>query len=307
MDSMGNRAVAQLSRELEECKKRVEQLELCSLLAANCQVGLFLHQDGKFVHVNELTEQYSGYSREELAGTDFLKFVHPDDREMVAKNALDRLAGRPAPTRYDFRIVNKSGATLWVRIMARITDYQGRPAVAGSLVDVTEIHHRQDELSQSNEELSRSLIEKNEDLEVKARQLTEVNEALHKLNEQMREQKEDLKRRMVGNVEDLVLPYLERLKETPLNTDQKICVNVLSTNLTEIVAPFAQKIGTGRSNLTPREIEVANLVRMGHTSKDISRIMDISKRAVEFHRDSLRRKLGLKKSKKNLRAHLSAI
>jgi len=61
------------------------------------------------------------------------------------------------------------------------------------------------------------------------------------------------------------------------------------------------------SNLSPREIEVANLVRMGATSKEISSILSVSKRAVEFHRDSLRRKLGLKKSKRNLRAYLVSL
>jgi len=152
-----------------------------------------------------------------------------------------------------------------------------------------------------------SLASKDVDLEVRARELTETSEALRLLLTQTREDAKRLEQRIVANVEDLVLPYLQRMKETPLDMDQRVYLSVVESNLTELISPFMRQLGNRHANLTPREIEVANLVRMGTTSKEIARLLKISKRAVEFHRDSLRNKLGLKKTKQNLRAYLSSL
>ncbi|MBW1989638.1 MAG: hypothetical protein JRI97_08835 [Deltaproteobacteria bacterium] len=151
------------------------------------------------------------------------------------------------------------------------------------------------------------LMQRVQELEVKARQYEEVNRALQKLNHQTREEAQKLEQRVVANVEDLVLPYVDRLKETSLDPDQRVYLNVVESNLSELLAPFMRQLGSKYANLTLREIEVANLVRMGTTSKEIARMLGISKRAVEFHRDRLRKKLGLKKTKRNLRAYLASL
>ncbi len=151
------------------------------------------------------------------------------------------------------------------------------------------------------------LEKKVRNLEVRTGELEEVNNALRTLIDQTRLTSQDFQQRVVANVEDLVMVYVARLKDTSMDVDQRIFVNVIEQNLTEIVAPFMRRIGSQHANLTPREIEVANLVRMGVKSKDIAKLLKISKRAVEFHRDSLRKKLGLKKTKKNLRAYLASL
>lgn len=152
-------------------------------------------------------------------------------------------------------------------------------------------------------ELEKKLFE----LEIRTGELEEVNKALRTLIEQTRNASQEFQQRVVANVEDLVLLYVARMKDTALSMDQRIFLNVIEQNLTEIVAPFMRRIGNRHANLTPREIEVANLVRMGVKSKEIAKLLNISKRAVEFHRDSLRKKLDLKKTKKNLRAYLASL
>ncbi len=145
------------------------------------------------------------------------------------------------------------------------------------------------------------------ELEMKSRQLEEVNHALRSLLQQSKDEAKRFEQRLVANVEDLVLPYVRRLGQTELQPDQKVYINVIRSNLEELVAPFMRRISSRHSDLTPREIEVANLVRMGATSREISKLLDISKRAVEFHRDSLRSKLGIKNRKRNLRAYLASL
>jgi DNA-binding CsgD family transcriptional regulator len=59
--------------------------------------------------------------------------------------------------------------------------------------------------------------------------------------------------------------------------------------------------------LTPTEIRVANFIRQGRTTKEISNLMNLSAKTVEFHRDNIRTKIGIKTKKINLRTHLLSL
>jgi len=79
---------------------------------------------------------------------------------------------------------------------------------------------------------------------------------------------------------------------------------IIETNLEDIIAPFISKVISQNVYLTPQEIQVANLVRAGHQSKEISELLEISVNAVSFHRKNIRAKLGLKHEGINLRSYL---
>jgi DNA-binding CsgD family transcriptional regulator len=52
------------------------------------------------------------------------------------------------------------------------------------------------------------------------------------------------------------------------------------------------------------ELEVANLVRQGKSTKEIAMGLDISYKTAQFHRENIRKKFNLKNRKDNLRTHL---
>ncbi len=143
--------------------------------------------------------------------------------------------------------------------------------------------------------------------EVKTRRLKKAIDAIRNLLSQIKKEALEHNQRVLDNMEDQVLPYLVRLGETDLDTNQAICLNVAQTNLAELGAPFMLRLEDAHPRLTKRECEVANLVRLGHTSREIAEVLKITKRAVEFHRDRLREKMGLKNQKKNLRTYLLSI
>ena len=121
------------------------------------------------------------------------------------------------------------------------------------------------------------------------------------------EDKEELAENVVSNFRQLVLPYLEKLKKNRLDPHQTTLVDILESNVKEIVTPFVTKLSSKSLNLTPTEIQVANLIRDGRTTKEIAETLSRSENTVQSHRFHIRNKLGLIKKKANLRSYLSSL
>ena len=110
---------------------------------------------------------------------------------------------------------------------------------------------------------------------------------------------------MLSNVSALIEPYLEKLRNGGLNERQKAYLEIIQTNLKEIVSPFARNFSSDYYRLTPQEIQIANKIKHGKTTKEIAALMNLSPKTIEFHRSNIRKKLGLNGTKENLRTHLS--
>jgi DNA-binding CsgD family transcriptional regulator len=112
---------------------------------------------------------------------------------------------------------------------------------------------------------------------------------------------------MLSNVKELVEPYQKKIQRTRLTERQNAYLSILESNLREIVSPFTRRLFASFMNLTHSEIQIANLVRYGMRTKEISETMGLSKKTVEFHRDNIRKKIGIKKTKANLRSYLISL
>ena len=117
----------------------------------------------------------------------------------------------------------------------------------------------------------------------------------------------ELEENVLSNVKYSIDPYIQKLKKNNLNNNQKNILNIIEKNLNEIVSPMANKLLTDYNNLTPKEIQIANLIKAGKTTKEIAEIEGLSAKTIEFHRNNLREKLGLKNKKINLRSHLLSL
>lgn len=144
-------------------------------------------------------------------------------------------------------------------------------------------------------------------LEHKAMELSEVNNALRLLLHQSAEARAEHERRIHGNLQRLVLPYLEKTQERCKDPELILHLRVATANLEKITSTFSLTLSTRLDGLTPRELEVAELIKQGRSTKQIAAILDLSSRTVEFYRDKLRVKLGIKSKKANLRSYLSSL
>ncbi|TFG37147.1 MAG: PAS domain-containing sensor histidine kinase [Syntrophobacterales bacterium] len=139
---------AALIRELEEAKKKITEFEgahrdrqieegILNYLESSVRAGIYIVQDEKFRFVNHYASTFLGYKREDIIGRDPITFVHPDDRTMVVENARGMLSGDRVSS-YEFRSIAKDGSIHWIEEIVRPTQYEGRAAVLGNMMEVTE-------------------------------------------------------------------------------------------------------------------------------------------------------------------------
>jgi|GEM_PF-4211221 len=148
------------------------------------------------------------------------------------------------------------------------------------------------------------LRSREEELSTKTNNLSEVNTAMQVLIDKREKDKDELEERILYNINQLVLPFLKKLQKCHLNTTQRTYADIMETNLADIISPLSPRLGSNYFSLTPKEIQIANLIKQGKSSKDIAEMSGMSRRTVEVHRNNIRKKLGLKHKKANLRTHL---
>lgn len=112
---------------------------------------------------------------------------------------------------------------------------------------------------------------------------------------------------VLENVRRTIEPYVHKLKGSHLSPTQEGWVEALAANLERIVSPFIKSLAAPYLNLTPAELQVADLIRQGRTTKQIADILSLSPNTVMTHRFHLRDKLGLKNSPTSLRSYLESL
>ena len=152
-----------------------------------------------------------------------------------------------------------------------------------------------------------TLQEKEQKLERQAQRLEEVNTALKILLEHREEEKKKSEENILSNVQKLIFPYIEKLENSRLDDKNKTYVDIIRSNLKNLISPFENTLSSKYSILTPTEIQVADLIKHGRTSKEIASLLNVSIKAVSFHRGNIRRKLGLVNKKINLRSNLQSL
>jgi len=168
--------------------------------------------------------------------------------------------------------------------------------VVASHEEITALKLTEDALRTSQEEL----IDQKQSLE-------EINIAMKVLLKQREEDKLELEKKVLNNVKDLVLPYVEKLKNSRLKAKDRTLVEIIDTHLQDIISPLLQRFANANILLTPQEMQVASLVKDGKTSKEIADVLNISETTVNFHRKNLRVKFGLRNKRTNLRSYLLSI
>jgi PAS domain S-box-containing protein len=133
--------VKKLEKEAIGCKQVEQELrrseEKYKILTTNSLTGIFIHQDGRFVFVNDRFATIHGYTIEELLEKEYKLLIHPDYREIVEERVSKRLKGESVPDHYEVQRLKKDGGTIWCEMIATSIEYRGKPAIMGNIVNIT--------------------------------------------------------------------------------------------------------------------------------------------------------------------------
>jgi DNA-binding CsgD family transcriptional regulator len=164
-------------------------------------------------------------------------------------------------------------------------------------------HEETTELKLAEESLRKS----KKQLILQKKDLEESNIALKVLLKQRELDRVDLEQKVLGNIKELVFPYVEKLKNSQLNKNQKAMLDIIEKHLKDIVSPFLKRVSALNNILTPQELQIATLIKDGKSSKEIASMLNISLSTINFHRKNLRIKFGLTNKQSNLRSYLLSL
>jgi ATP/maltotriose-dependent transcriptional regulator MalT len=239
----------------------------------------------------------------DIIGKSFLP-LFTEESQIIAMDVFQRTLNGESPE-YELTFTN-----------GNICQFKNEPLIDkdGDIVglfgiarDITSRKKAEEALRKAHDELSRKVKERTKELEIKRNSLAEVNTALEILLNKREEDKSGLENDVLLNVKEMILPYIEKIKKTDLDERQETLLSIIETNIDEIISPFSRGLSLHFLALTPTEIQIANLIKIGKSSKQIAEILKKSPRTVDTHRKNIREKIGLKKKRANLRSRLLSL
>jgi DNA-binding CsgD family transcriptional regulator len=155
--------------------------------------------------------------------------------------------------------------------------------------------------------LEENLHAKEMELERTVTELSEVQTALKVLLERARHENDEHAGLIRAQVRSGVFPYLFKLKEKTGDGKSRQYLEAIETRLKALAPSLPESITKVARQLTPMEIRITDMIRDGMSSKEIGSLLNLSTKAVDFHRNNIRGKLGLKSSKVTLKSYLASL
>lgn len=326
--------------DITELKKTENDLKISEVRLKEAQkvahVGNWeLDIPAKILHWSDEIYRIFGIQPQQTKATYelFWATIHPDDRKMV-QTAYTKHIEEKNHYDIDHRVVLKDGTIKHVHERCR-TEYDGNGNPVRSLGTVQDITIRkiaEDKLQKSHLELEKRVIKRTAELKdsnLKMRQeirerksseqalykseislvqeqatLQEANITLKVLMRKLEQEKIELEEQVSANILGLIEPYLNKLSKTGLDERQNNYLQIIKSNLDNIVSPFVKSSVAMNLSLTPTEIQIANLIKQDKSSKEIAELLTLSKQTIDKHRNNIRKKLGITHKKINLKTLL---
>lgn len=234
-------------------------------------------------------------------------YSHRSSKEIVGMEYFDFFAGRHSPVVDVFKSVRDCrqqhtlhsypvpldkrvgrNDTYWDAKLIPVKTRDGQTkGLLLSCVDITE-------------SVSMSIQLRNQDIEIRELKTTiKTLTRLHHENVIVAEQE------VAANMKQIAEPFLNHLKKQELNSEQSDNLAKIESEIDHSFNEFSYLSNIKQYGLTPREIQVTALIKMGKTTKDIAQFFHISPASVDFHRKNIRSKLNLTNKKINLKSYLS--
>lgn len=247
-------------------------------------------ETGRFIEVNEGFEKITGYHRADVVNkTSFQLGIWKDPE--VRKHLTDVLRREGRVRDMFIEIIVRGGGVRSCLVSAELIQLEGRASILGVTRDITDRVMADEKLRQTTEQLRREHQE-----------LLHKNIALNEVLEHIDVEKEQYRHEICASIDNLLRPTLRKLQQDGRLGRRE--VDVLVQGLDEITGKYIDDFRNNVSKLTPRELDILDMIKTGRSSKQIADALGLSSQTVHKHRQSIRRKLQLDHREINLAAYL---
>jgi len=272
--------------ELEVYRERYEKA------FRNCpdSITITALDTGEILEVNEGFEKIIGYSHDEIVGHSTVElgiWRDPSRRGALIESLKEN--GRVHEVPID--VVTRDGDVRACVLSAEILEIGGRSCILAVTRDVTQQREQEEKLRELSDTLRREQVD-----------FVRKNVALNEVLQHIENEKQVYRHEIAANLDNLLRPVLRKLREQ--GRLERRDVDMLQRGLDEVTGNAIDQYRNNVSKLTPRELDILEMIRAGRSSKQIAEALDLSSQTVHKHRQSIRRKLQIDHREINLATYL---
>lgn len=292
------------ARNIEKRKKleialKMSEQKYRALMDKSPDAIFIADMNGNLIDLNPMAASITGYSKKELIGMHFKKLHPPAEMDKAAK-AFNRIIQSKRSRIFDLKVLTKDGRIINMDVNGCCFKIHDQILVKGVFRDMTEQMEIQEQLRKAKTELEARVVER-------TMELMEANTTLKVILSHREKEKSENEEKLLMNLQGQIFPHIQELKNNVLNASQAIHIRLLEKNLQNIMSEFLTHLQSNTSKFTPKEIQVASLIKEGLRTKDIAKLMNVSTKTVDIFRYNIRKKLGLNNQGTNLMAHLVSL
>jgi PAS domain S-box-containing protein len=233
----------------------------------------------QIVNINESTCRLLGYSQKQLLDLN-LKDIILKEKWLELHDEFEKIFESEREYLGESRLIDIGGNPIFVEVISVNIRLNGDIYVLSSFRDITQRKKNEQELKRKHIALKEVLT--------------------HIEGERLK-----IKRQVSKTIEQIIMPALNKLVNDG-NSTNKAYLDVLKNTLNDLSSDSVSILET-YDKLSPREIEICNLIKTGATSKEIADTLNISVLTVNKHRERIRRKLVISNKNINLTSYLKKI
>ena len=287
------RDISEIKQAEIELQKNEERFR--KLFEDNIMVILIINPvSGEIIEANGAASKFYGWSIQELRQM-FIWDINTLPLEKV--KAIIGKARSSGSMRSNFIHLRSDGTFRNVEVSISRIQIKGKNFLYSIVNDITDRILAEEALKNAKNLLEQRVIERTSELE-------KSNATLSTMLDYARKTEVDIQERVVANLRTNILSLLDSLKKEKLPINAQEIVSILEQTTQNLAHPLARNLESNLLQLTAREIHLANLIQLGKTTKDLTKLLNVTPRTIESHRNNIRKKLGLRGKKINLRTYL---
>jgi len=229
-----------------------------------------------------------------MTGRLFRSFlVHPIDDPDQARRAqlIESLQANGHVREFPIDVVTRDGEVRACVLSAELLEIGHKNCILAVTRDVTQQKEQEEKLRELSETLRREQVD-----------FVRKNVALNEVLQHLEQEKQVYRHEIASNVDNLLRPMLRKLREQ--GSLERREMDILQRGLDEVFGRDIDQYKNNVSKLTPRELDILEMIRAGRSSKQIADALDLSSQTVHKHRQSIRRKLQIDHREINLATYL---